>query len=102
MLEGPVPAPIEDDIGDYPGVPFEGLEDYLYVFDSDYYNILLERAKYTDPTEVTTTGQSLSYQFACINRALTHCKLAEWWSDEVFERTNGQLRLRSSATPNSA
>ena len=93
QLVGPVPEPIEDDIGDYDGVPFEGLEDYLYVFDSDYYRGLVEQANYTDPTQVTTTGESLKYQFACINRALTHCKLSEWWADEVFERTNGQLRI---------
>ncbi len=93
QLVGPVPEPIADDIGDNDGVPFEGLEDYLYVFDSDYYRELIETANYTDPAEVTSTGLELHYQFACINRALTHCKLAEWWADEVFERTNGQLRI---------
>ena len=93
QLVGPVPAPIEDDIGDNDGVPFEGLEDYLYVFDSDYYRELVDRANYTDPTMATSTGLDLNYQFACINRALTHCKLAEWWADEVYERTNGQLRI---------
>ena len=93
QLVGPVPEPIADDIGDNDGVPFEGLEDYLYVFDSDYYRELIETANYTDPAEATSTGLELHYQFACINRALTHCKLAEWWADEVFERTNGQLRI---------
>ena len=99
QLMGPVPEPVEDDIGDYDGVPYEGLEDYLYVFDSDYYRILVERANYTNPTEVTTTGKELSFQLACINRALTHCKLAEWWSDEVFERTNGQLKIEMVGYP---
>ena len=99
QLVGPVPAPIEDDIGDNDGVPYEGLEDYLYVFDSDYYRTLVERANYTNPTEVTTTGLNLSYQLACINRALTHCKLAEWWSDEVYERTNGQLKIEVVGYP---
>ncbi len=99
QLVGPVPEPIADDIGDYDGVPYEGLEDYMYVFDSDYYRLLLERANYTNPTEVTTTGMELSYQFACINRALTHCKLSEWWSDQVFERTNGQLKIEIIGYP---
>ena len=99
QLVGPVPEPIEDDIGDYDGVPFEGLEDYLYVFESDYYKDMIERANFTNPTEVTTTGLNLSYQFACINRALTHCKMAEWWSDEVYERTNGQLRIEIIGYP---
>ena len=98
-LVGPVPEPIEGDIGDYDGVPYEGLEDYLYVFDSDYYRTLVERANYLNPTEVTTTGMELSFQLACINRALTHCKLSEWWSDEVFERTNGQLKIEIVGYP---
>ena len=98
-LVGPVPEAIEDDIGDNEGVPYEGLEDFMYVFDSDYYRGLVERANFTNPTEATTTGLDLSYQFACINRALTHCKLAEWWSDEVYERTNGQLRIEIIGYP---
>jgi TRAP-type C4-dicarboxylate transport system substrate-binding protein len=99
QLVGPVPEPIEDDIGDYDGVPYEGLEDYMYVFDSDYYRTLVERANYLNPTEPTTTGQQITYQLACINRALTHCKISEWFSDRVFERTNGQLRIEIIGYP---
>ena len=99
QLVGPVPAYIADDIGENDGVPYEGLEDYLYVFDSDYYRTLVERANYTNPTQVTTTGEEHTYQLACINRALTHCKLAEWWSDEVYERTNGQLKIEVVGYP---
>ena len=99
QLVGPVPSYIEDDIGDNDGVPYEGLEDYLYVFDSDYYRTLVERANYANPTQVTTTGESFEFQLACINRALTHCKLAEWWSDEVYERTNGQLKIEVVGYP---
>ena len=93
QLVGPVPEPICDDIGDYDGVVFEHLEDYLYVFESDYYKGMVERANFTNPTQATTTGEELSYQFACINRSLTHCKIAQWFSDRVFERTNGQLKI---------
>ncbi len=98
-LVGPVPEPIADDIGDNDGVPLEGLEDYMYVFDSDYYRMLVERANLANPTEATTVGMELSYQFACINRALTHCKMAEWWADEVFERTKGQLKIEIIGYP---
>ena len=93
QLVGPVPEPISDDIGDYDGVVFEHLEDYLYVLESDYYKGMVERANITNPTQATTTGEELSYQFACINRSLTHCKIAQWFSDRVFERTNGQLKI---------
>ena len=98
-LVGPVPEAIDDDIGDNDGVPYEGLEDYLYVFDSDYYRTLVERANLANPTQATSTGLELSYQFACINRALTHCKMAEWLSDEVYERTNGQLKIEIIGYP---
>ncbi len=99
QLTGPVPEPLEDDIGDYDGVPYEGLEDYMYVFDSDYYRKLVEQANYTNPTEAITTGENFSYQLACINRALTHCKLAEWWAEQVSERTNGQLTIEIVGYP---
>ena len=49
-----------------------------------YYQNMVERANFTDPTQVTTTGQELNFQFACINRSLTHCKLAQWFSERVF------------------
>ena len=99
QLVGPVPEPIAGDIGDYDGVVFEHLEDYLYVFESDYYREMVERANFTDPAQATTTGMELSYQFACINRALTHCKLAEWFSERVEERTNGQLVIEIIGYP---
>lgn len=99
QLVGPVPEPIEGDIGDYDGVPYEGLEDYLYVFDSDYYREMVERANLTNPTQATSTGLELTYQFACINRALTHCKLAEWFAERVEERTNGQLVIEIIGYP---
>ena len=99
QLVGPVPEPIADDIGDYDGVPYEGLEDYLYVFDSDYYRLMLERANLTNPTQATSTGLDLTYQFACINRALTHCKLSEWFAERVEQRTNGQLKIEIIGYP---
>ena len=99
QLVGPVPDPIKDDIGDNDGVPMAGLADYLYVFDSDYYRTLVERANHANPTQLTTTGQNLQYQLACINRALTHCKLAEWWAQQVEQRTNGQLIIEIVGYP---
>ena len=99
QLVGPVPEAISDDIGDYDGVVYEHLEDYLYVFDSDYYRELVDRANLANPTQATSTGLALDYQFACINRALTHCKLAEWFADRVNERTSGQLNIEIIGYP---
>lgn len=99
QLVGPVPQYLSGDTGEYDGVPYEGLEDYLYVFESDYYQGMVERAKLDNPTQATTTGMELTYQLACINRALTHCKLAEWFSDRVYERTNQQLKIEIVGYP---
>ena len=99
QLVGPVPEPISGDIGDYDGVVYEHLEDYLYVYESDYYQRMIERGNITNPTEVTTTGQEQSIQFAYISRSLTHCKIAQWFSDRVLERTNGQLKIEIIGYP---
>ena len=99
QLVGPVPEPIADDIGEFDGVVYEHLEDYLYVFESDYYQEMIEQANLTNPTQPTSTGLELTYQFACINRALTHCKISEWFAERVEERTNGQLKIEIIGYP---
>ena len=50
QLVGPAPTAEE---GDADGnVPLDALEKHLYVYESDYYKSVMERAKYTDPTEL--------------------------------------------------
>ena len=107
QLVGPAPNTVGDnpepdpDLGDTDGnVPLSALQDHLWLYESDYYQSLIERAKVTDPTELTSTGQEIEVQHACINRALLPCKLIEqYWAPNLYERTNGQLKLTVSSFP---
>ena len=81
-------------------VPIEMLEANSYLFKTDYYGSLLEKAKLTNPTELTTSGEDIDIQYACINRALLPCVLQmEYFVKNVFERTNGQVDITVSSFP---
>ena len=81
-------------------VPIEMLQEYSWLFKTDYYTSLLEKAKFTDPTELTTTGEDIDIQYACINRALLPCVLQmEYFVKNVLERTNGQVDITVSSFP---
>ena len=105
QLEGPAPLKLSDepdtDLGDSEGnVPLSALEDHLWLYDSDYYKSLVEKANLANPTELTSSGESITVQHACINRALLPCKIIEqFWSPNLEARTNGQLMLEVSSFP---
>ena len=81
-------------------VPIEMLQEFSWLFKTDYYTSLLEKAKFTDPTELTTTGEDIDIQYACINRALLPCVLQmEYFVKNVFKRTNGQVDITVSSFP---
>ena len=90
------PAPYHDDkLGDDDGmVPLEALERHRWIYESDYYQSLLDRANLANPSPLTSSGESIWLQFACINRALPPCLLLEGFLAPVLEAgTNGQLTL---------
>ena len=105
QLEGPAPLKLSDepdtDLGDSEGnVPLSALQDHLWLYDSDYYKSLVEKANLANPTELTSSGESITVQHACINRALLPCKIIEqFWSPNLEARTNGQLMLEVSSFP---
>ena len=105
QMVGPAPLKATDeadtDLGDSAGnVPLSALEDHLWLYDSDYYWSLIERANLGNPTQLTSTGESIEVQHACINRALLPCKLIEqYWAPNLEARTNGQLTLTVSSFP---
>ena len=98
MLVGPAPTPEE---GDADGnVPLDALEKHLYVYESDYYRNLLERAKFTDPTPLEYDGEPIVIQNACVNRAIVFCKIVDTFLvDRLTERTNGKLIIESTSFP---
>ena len=98
MLVGPAPTPAE---GDADGnVPLDALEKHLYVYESDYYRSVIERAKFTDPTTLTYNGEPFVIQNACVNRAIVFCKIVDTFLiDRLTERTNGKLLIESTSFP---
>ena len=91
----------DTDLGDSEGnVPLSALEDHVWLYESEYYQSLVERANLTNPTELTSSGESITVQHACINRALLPCKIIEqYWAPNLEARTNGQLILEVSSFP---
>ena len=98
QLVGPAPT---TDQGDFDGnVTLESLERHLWVYESPFYAELLEKARLTDPTPLTASGESIKIQHACINRALLPCKLLEsYFTPNLEERTNGQVEFITTSFP---
>ena len=92
QLVGPAPA---HDLGDANGnVPLYALEQHKWIYESDYYRSLLEKANLTNPTPLASSGERIEIQHVCLNRALLPCQLIEeYWAPNLEERTNGQIRL---------
>ncbi len=97
-LVGPAPSEAE---GDADGnVPLSALQNHLYVYESDYYKSLIEKAKLTDPTPLTSEGEEIVIQQTCVNRALVFCRIMDsFFGPNLDERTNGQLKMLSSSFP---
>lgn len=71
-----------------------GIPDHLFIYNSGYYQDLIEKAKLTEPTELTSTGESIKIQHVCIDRNLPTCVLVQtYWAPNLWERTNGQVEL---------
>ena len=98
MLVGP--APTEEE-GDSDGnVPLDALEKHLFVYQSDYYRNLLDRAKFTDPTPLVYDGDPIVIQNACVNRAIVFCKIVDTFLvPRLTERTEGKLLIESTSFP---
>ncbi len=98
MLVGPAPTMEE---GDADGnVPIDALEKHRYVYESDYYRSVIEKAKYTNPTQLTYDGEPITIQNACVNRAIVFCKIVDTFLiDRLMERTNGKLIIESTSFP---
>ena len=92
---------LDDPLGDGNGmVPLAFLEKNIHILETDYYRSLLEKAKLTDPTELTSSGEDFRIQYACINRALLPCVLQTvYFAENVRERTNGQVDFEVSSYP---
>ncbi len=81
-------------------VPLESLERHIWIYESPYYQELIEKANLLDPTPLTSSGEEFEFQYACTNRALLPCKLMEFYLiPKVAERTNNQLIINLTSFP---
>ena len=98
QLAGPAPS---EEQGDFDGnVPLDALEQHTWIYESDFYRSLLEKAKITNPTQMVYDGDPIVIQHACINRALLPCKLIETYLvPNLKKRTNGMLTVVVSSYP---
>ena len=98
QLVGPAPS-LEQ--GDFDGnVPLDALERHEWIYESDFYRSLLDKARLTNPTELTYDGDPVTIQHACINRALLPCVLIEtYFAPNLEKRTNGKLIMNVSSYP---
>ena len=98
QLAGPAPS---YDLGDDNGnVPLYALEQNRWIYESDYYQSLLQKANLGNPTPLTSRGERIEIQYACINLTLLPCRLIDqYWAPNLEQRTNGQIRLRVASFP---
>ena len=98
QLVGPAPT---DELGDRNGgVPLDALQRHWYIYESDYYWSLLDKARLTDPTRLSSREEQIVIQIACINRALLACKLLQsYFAPNVLDRTNGQVEFVITSYP---
>ena len=82
------------------GAPELRLESHMFIYTSDYYQQLLKKAKLTNPTELTSSGENIEIQHACLIRTLPTCVLIQaYWAPKLAERTNGQVKLSVVSFP---
>ena len=82
------------------GAPELRLDSHMFIYTSDYYKGLLEKAKLTNPTELTSSGENIEIQHACITRTLPTCVMIQaYWAPNLAERTNGQVKLSVVSFP---
>ena len=98
MLVGPAPML---ELGDVSGnVPPDSLQRYSWIYESDYYRSLLDKARITELTQLTSSGEQITILFACVNRSLNACRLLEsYFVPNVLEKTNGQVDIVISSYP---
>jgi len=89
------------DLGDDGGqVPLDAIEDVRWVFESDYYRQLIEKANLTNPTQLTSSGESIELQHTCINGQLLWCKHQRtYFVPNVESRTEGQVTINITSFP---
>ena len=82
------------------GRPALGVDSHMFIYTSEYYRGLIKKARLTDPTPLTSSGESIKIQHACIVRQLPPCVLIQaYLAPNIARRTNGQVELSVVSFP---
>ena len=100
-LEDLVGPALAKDLGDKDGnVPLDALQRHSWIYESDYYKKLIEKAKLDNPTKLVTRGEKFKIQFVCLARPQPPCKVRElYFAANVLKRTEGQVEITISSYP---
>ena len=76
------------------GSPELQIPSHMFIYTSDYYQGLIDKAKLTNPTELVSSGENIEIQHVCIDRNLPPCVLMQaYLIPNVAARTNGQVKI---------
>ena len=72
----------------------QGIPSHLFIYTSDYYQSLIEKANLLNPTELVSSGEEIEIQHVCIERNLPTCVLIQaYLAPRIAARTNDQVKL---------
>ena len=71
-----------------------GIPSHMFIYTSDYYTGLIDKANLTDPTELVSSGESIDIQHVCLDRNLPPCVLVQaYLAPNLARRTDGQVQI---------
>ena len=77
-----------------------GIPGHQFVYTSDYYRELIEKANFLNPTELTSSGENIEIQYVCLSRNLPTCVMKQaYFAPRLAARTNGQVTLNITSFP---
>ncbi len=76
------------------GAPDLQIPGHLFIYSSDYYRDLIQKANLTNPAELVSSGESIEIQHVCLDRNLPPCVLMQaYYAPNLAKRTNGQVQI---------
>ena len=82
------------------GSPDLGVPSHLFIYGSDYYQGLIDKANLTSPTELVSSEENIEIQHVCLDRNLPTCVLIQTYlAPNIATRTNGQVKISVAFLP---
>ena len=76
------------------GAPELQIPGHMFIYTSDYYQGLIQKAKLTNPTALVSSGENFEIQHVCLDRNLPPCVLIQaYLAPNIARRTNGQVNI---------